>query len=92
MTLMKLRLDFRFNILECIWLSLYSSFLFMGMKRCPQVICVMKLKVIQPQPKYKTINFPNLESLNKKFSSRLADFGYLRRWGVWMNPINNENS
>ena len=82
MTLMKLRLDFRFNILECIWLSLHSSFLFMGMKRCPQVICVMKLKVIQPQPK-----FPNLESFNKKLSSRLADFDYLTRWTKSPPPL-----
>ena len=56
------------------------------------VICVVKLKVIQPQPKYKTTNFPNLGSLNKKLSSGLADFGFLRGWRVRVNPLKNENS
>ena len=41
-------------MLEYIWWSLHSRFLFMGMgKRQHKVICVVKLKVIQPQPNYK---------------------------------------
>ena len=37
--------------------SLHSSFLFMRMgKRWRKVMCVMKSKVIQPQPKYKIQN------------------------------------
>ena len=36
---------------------------------------------MQPQPNYKTINFPNLGSLNKNFSSTLADFAWLKGVG-----------
>ena len=36
---------------------------------------------MQPQPNYKTINFPNLGSLNKIFSSTLADFAWLQGVG-----------
>ena len=66
----------------------------MGMgKRWRKVIYVVKLKLTQPQTKYKTTNFPNLGSLNKKLSSRLVDFRCLTRgWGVWVNPLKNENS
>ena len=39
-------------------------------------------QVTQPQPKYKTINFPNLGSLSKNLSSRLADFGCLKVGGL----------
>ena len=45
---------------------------------------------MQPQPNYKTINFPNLGSLNKKFSSSLADFAWLKGGG-YVNPLKNEN-
>ena len=61
MILMKLRLDFLFsflqiflNIFEYIWWSLHSRFLFMGMgNRWRNVICILKLKVIQPRPNIK---------------------------------------
>ena len=81
MTQMKLRLDFFLQIfliiLKYIWWSLQPSFLFMGMgKRCRKVICVVKLKVIQPQPKYKTKGFSKFGGINKKLSSRLEDFGH----------------
>ena len=36
---------------------------------------------MQPQPKYKAINFPNLVSLNEKLLSPLANFGWLGGWG-----------
>ena len=49
------------KILEYIWRPLQSSFLFMGMGALERgglskVICVVKPKVIQPQPKYKSRN------------------------------------
>ena len=58
------RLPFRdlsqhFGIYIC-W-SLHPNVLFIGMgKRSLEMICVIKSKVIQPQPKYKTISFQNL--------------------------------
>ena len=55
-----------------------------------KVICVVKLKVIQPQPKYKTLNFSNLRSINKKLSSPLVDF--CRAGGGRVNSLKNENS
>ena len=49
------------NIIKLIWRSLHSNFLLMGMgKRRRKVICVVKLKVIKLQPKYKTRSFPTL--------------------------------
>ena len=42
-------------------------------------LCHESEKGIQPLPKHKTINFPNLVSLNKKLLSCLADFGWLKR-------------
>ena len=70
------------NILECIWWSFHSSFLFMAMGKrwCKVIYLCFKIRkwYIQPQPKYKTIYFLNLGSLNKKLSSLLADFGCLR--------------
>ena len=57
-----------------------------------KAICIIQLGSIDilSQPKYKTINFPNLGSLNKKFVSHLADFGWLGV-GAWVNLLKNEN-
>ena len=44
-----------FNIFESIFGRFALAFFIYG-----KVICVAKLKVIQPQPKYKTRHFPNL--------------------------------
>ena len=66
MTLIKLRLDSLFTDLSQhfrIYLVVFAlKFFIMGMgyKRRRKVICVVKLRVIQPQPKYETRNFPNL--------------------------------
>ena len=67
MTQMKLRLDFLFtdlsryvfwNIFGGLWAqAFYAS---AWNKRWLEVICVIKSKAIQPQPKYKTRNFQNL--------------------------------
>ena len=67
MTLMKLRLEFLFTDLSqgfgiylvVFALMLFSSSLFMDMGKGWRE-SVVKLKVIQPQPKYKTRNFPSL--------------------------------
>ena len=58
---MKLKLDFFFTDLSQhsrIYLVFFYSWAWV--KRWYRVICVVKLKVIHPQPKYKTKNFPNL--------------------------------
>ena len=66
MTLIKLRRDSLFTDLSQhfrIYLVVFAlKFFIMGMgyKRWRKVICVVKLRVIQPQPKYETRNFPNL--------------------------------
>ena len=58
MTLMKLRLDFVseifLNILGYIWVFIHRH----GVRG--EAIYVIKSKVIQPQPKYKTRDFENL--------------------------------
>ena len=99
MTLMKLRLDFLLTDLSQhfrIYLFnglLYSSFLFMGIfirSDVQKVICVVKLKVAQLQPKYKIRNLPNLGTINKKVSSSLADFSPKGVAGLG-ESIKNEN-
>ena len=64
------------NILECIWWSLHSSFLFMVMgKRWHKVIYLCHEIT-------KSLQSLNLGSFNKILLSRLADFGCLRVWGL----------
>ena len=72
MTQMKLRLDFLFTDLsrQVFWnifdgLCTQAFYASAWSKRWLEVICVIKSKAIQLQPKYKTRNFQNLKTKNK---------------------------
>ena len=69
MTLMKLRLVYRsfstfWNIFGGLCIQVFYSSAW-G-KKWLEVICVVKSKVIQPQPKYKTKHFLKFRSLRKR--------------------------
>ena len=74
MTLIKLRLDFlftdisqRFGIYLVVFaLSFFIHQYWVRSDLKLEVICVIKSKVIQPQPKYKTRNFLKQNSLRKR--------------------------
>ena len=79
------------NILEYIWWSWRSSFLIMGMgksKRWCKVICVVKLKVIQPQPKYKNRNLPNLKKRLLRDNWEQKEIGISKCYLVILSTIN----
>ena len=84
MTLMKLRLDFVFTdlsqhfkiyLINGLCNQVFYSWTWVRKRGC-KIICVVKLKVVQPQPKFKTRNFPNLGNIIQKIPSRLTDFSH----------------
>ena len=79
------------NNLEYIWWSWHSSFLIMGMgktRRWSKVICVVKLKVTQPQPKYKNRNFSNLKKRLLRDNWEQKQIGISKCYVVILSTIN----